>query len=373
VRDCTEELRKPLPIPAATLRHFIADIFDAAGTSRAEAERIGTYLVNANLTGHDSHGVVRVPRYVQYLKEGSIIADRSITIERETPIIAVINGNDGFGQTVTPQAVQVGIDKAQVSGLSAIAFKNTGHLGRAGDWAEMAAAAGLVSIHFVNVRGSLLVAPFGGVDRMLSTAPFCMAVPIPGRPLLLLDFATSLVAEGKVLVASKGGKKIPADALITPEGELNGDPATLYGDVSGAERNPEKGGGAIRAFGLHKGSGLAFMCEILGGALTGNGTCGPREGGRTAVRNGMMSFYIRPDMLGDPAEFAARAEKFIAFYKSSRPSEPGGEVLVPGEAEARNRAEREANGIPLPPDTFASIVETARSVGLGGNSIPAAA
>jgi uncharacterized oxidoreductase len=362
-----------LPIPASTLRHFVADIFDAAGTSRAEAERIGRYLVAANLTGHDSHGVVRVPRYVQNLKNGEVFADRSITIERETPIMAVVDGNGGFGQTVTPQAVQLGIDKAKVSGLSAIAFRNTGHLGRAGDWAEMAAEAGLVSIHFVNVRGSLLVAPFGGVDRMLSTAPFCMGVPIPGRPLLLLDFATSLVAEGKVLVASRGGKKIPEDALITPEGRINGDPATLYGDLSQPDRNPENGGGAIRAFGLHKGSGLAFMCEIMGGVLAGNGTCGPREAERGAIRNGMMSFYIRPDMLGDPADMAARADRYIAFFKSSRPATPSGEVLVPGEPEARMRAEREANGVPLPPDTWASIVAAARSVGLGDNSIPNAA
>ncbi|MCC7283299.1 MAG: malate/lactate/ureidoglycolate dehydrogenase [Acetobacteraceae bacterium] len=360
-------------IPAATLRRFIADIFEAAGTSPAEAGRIGRYLVAANLTGHDSHGAVRVPRYVQNLKNGEVLADRTISIERETPVSAVIDGNDGFGQTVTPQAVQVGIDKAKASGLSAIAFRNTGHLGRAGDWAEMAAEQGLVSIHFVNVRGSLLVAPFGGVDRMLSTAPFCMAVPIPGRPLLLLDFATSLVAEGKVLVASRGGKKVPDDALVRPDGQTSGDPATLYGDLSGAERNPENGGGAIRTFGLHKGSGLAFMCEILGGALTGNGTCGPRAARRGAIRNGMMSFYLCPDLIGDPAEIAARAERYIAFFKSSRPAVAGGEVLVPGEPEARTRAEREANGVPLPPESWASIVAAAQSVGLGEASIPAAA
>lgn len=359
-----------MPIPPDTLSAFVADIFRHAGTSAAEAGRIGHYLTQANLTGHDSHGVVRVPRYVQNLKQGEVTADRTITIERETPVTAVIDGNGGFGQTVTPLAVQVGIDKAKVSGLSAIAFKNTGHLGRAGDWAEMAAEHGLVSIHFVNVRGSLLVAPFGGVDRKLSTAPYCMGVPLPGRPLLLLDFATSLVAEGKVLVASRGGKKIPADALITPDGTINGDPATLYGDLSGPDRNPENGGGAIRAFGLHKGSGLAFMCEILGGALTGNGTCGPREGERHAIRNGMMSFYLRPDVLGSPEEMAARADRYVAFYKASRPATPGGEVLVPGEAEARTRAERTANGVPLPPDTWASIVAAAQSVGL--NSAPAA-
>jgi uncharacterized oxidoreductase len=314
--------------------------------------------------------VVRVPRYVQWLKEGKVIAGVTPEVVTDTPVIAVVDGKFGFGQTVTPFAVQIGIDKAKAMGLAAVALRNSGHLGRAGDWAEMAAAEGLISIHFVNVQGSLLVAPFGGVDRRLSTAPFAIGVPLPERP-LILDFATSQVAEGKVLVASRGGKKLPPDALIRPDGTLSGDPATLYGH--GPDRNPEQGEGAIRAFGLHKGSGLAFMCEILAGALTGNGTCGPREGERGRITNGMMSFYLRPDVIGPVEELVARAERYIAFYKSSRPAQPGGEVLIPGEPEARSRAERTANGIPLPDDAWATIVATAEALGLEGGAIPRAA
>ncbi|MCU0985277.1 MAG: malate/lactate/ureidoglycolate dehydrogenase [Acetobacteraceae bacterium] len=357
-------------IHVGPLKSFVAAIFAKAGTSEAEAARIAGYLVEANLVGHDSHGVVRVPRYIQWLKEGKVLADVTPEVVVDTPVLAVVDGKFGFGQTVTPIAVQLGIDKAKAMGLSAVALKNSGHLGRAGDWAEMAAAAGLVSIHFVNVQGSLLVAPFGGVDRRLSTAPYAMSVPLPGRP-IILDFATSHVAEGKVLVASRGGKKLPPDALIRPDGTLSGDPVTLYGDSP--DRNPENGEGAIRAFGLHKGSGLAFMCEMLGGALTGNGTCGPREGARGRITNGMMSFYLRPDVIGPVEELAARAERYIAFYKSSRPSEPGGEVLIPGEVENRSRAERGANGVPLPDDTWASIVGAAREVGLAETIIPKAA
>ena len=357
-------------IEVSRLRAFVSAIFERAGTSAEEAGRIARYLVEANLAGHDSHGVVRVPRYVQWLKEGKVIAGVTPEVVVDTPVIAVVDGRYGFGQTVTPIAVQIGIDKAKAMGLSAVALRNSGHLGRAGDWAEMAAEAGLISIHYVNVQGSLLVAPFGGVDRRLSTAPYAMGVPLPDQP-LILDFATSQVAEGKVLVASRGGKSLPADALIRPDGTLSGDPATLYGDSP--DRNPEYGEGAIRTFGLHKGSGLAFMCEILAGALTGNGTCGPREGARGRITNGMMSFYLRPDVIAPVEEFAARAERFIAFYKSSRPAEPGGEVLIPGEPEARARAERSRNGIPLPDDTWGSIVATARSLGLDDAAIPEAA
>ena len=157
-----------------------------------------------------------------------------------------------------------------------MALRNAGHIGRVGDWAEMAAEAGLVSIHFVNASGSVLVAPFGGVERRFSTAPYCVGVPRPGQDPLVLDFATSIVAEGKVLVASQGGKKLPDDALIGPDGKPSADPHLLYGDYTPTgPRDHGKGTGAIRAFGDHKGSGLAFMCEMLGGSLTGNGATDP--------------------------------------------------------------------------------------------------
>lgn len=357
-------------VDANSLRAFVGAIFAAAGCSAEESGRIAASLVSANLTGHDSHGVVRTPRYVAWLREGLVRADVEPRIERETAITAVVDGEGGFGQTAAPFAVRLGVEKALASGLAAIALKNSGHIGRVGEWAELSAERGVISIHFVNVQGSLLVAPFGGVDRRLSTAPFCIGVPIAGEEPIILDFATSLVAEGKVLVASRGGPPIPPDALILPDGRLTGDPAALYGDLSRGERNPEAGEGAIRAFGLHKGSGLAVLCEILAGALTGNGTAGPREGARSRITNGMLSFYLRPDAIDDPQAFAQRATRFLAFCRSSRPDRPGGAVLMPGEPERRKRAERERTGIDLPPEVWDSLVATARSVGLAPDRIP---
>ena len=179
-------------------------------------------------------------------------------------------------------------------------LRNAGHVGRVGDWAEMAAEAGLVSIHFVNASGSVLVAPYGGVQRRFSTAPYCVGVPRPGQDPLVLDFATSIVAEGKVLVASQGGKKVPDGALIGPDGKPSSDPHLLYGDYTPTgPRDHSKGTGAIQAFGDHKGSGLAFMCEILGGSLSGNGATDPKRG---RFANGMLSFYVDPKVL-DPAGF----------------------------------------------------------------------
>src|SRR5690349_11915640 len=165
-----------ITIKAKALEAFVADIFAAAGCSKEEGGRIGRYLVSANLSGHDSHGVVRVPRYASQKKAGTVVADVKVEVLVDTPVIAVVDGKYGFGQTVAPQAVQIGIDKCKRMGLSAVGLRNAGHVGRVGDWADMAAQAGLVSIHFVNAAGSILVAPFGSTDRRFSTAPYCVGV-----------------------------------------------------------------------------------------------------------------------------------------------------------------------------------------------------
>ena len=189
-------------------------------SSPEEAKRIATYLTTANLTGHDSHGVIRVPVYMRWKKMGSVVPNQTAEVVVDTPSLAVVDGKFGYGQTVTPQAVRIGIEKCRKAGLAAVALRNAGHIGRVGDWAEMAAAEGLVSVHFVNAAGSLLVAPFGGVEKRLSTAPYCVGIPRQGQDPIVLDFATSIVAEGKVLVASRGGKKLPKGALVDADGTL---------------------------------------------------------------------------------------------------------------------------------------------------------
>jgi hydroxycarboxylate dehydrogenase B len=352
---------KTVTIAATTLERFVADIFATAGCSRAEADRIGKYLTIANLTGHDSHGVQRVPRYLQWKSEGTFVADRVVKVLTDTPVLAVVDGLQGFGQTVAPQAVEIGIKKCKAMGLAAVGLRNAGHIGRVGDWAEMAAAEGLVSVHFVNAAGSSLVAPFGGVDRRFSTAPYCVGVPRPGTTPLVLDFATSIVAEGKVLNASFGGKAIPGDALVGPDGVTSGDPHVLYGEYEPTgPRNYRSGKGAIRAFGDHKGSGLAFMCELLGGSLTGTGAT--QEG--RAFANGMFSFYVDPTKVDPAGFFPVDVARYTAFVKSAKPDKAGGEVLVPGETETRMRAERGQNGVPLPADTWTAIVDAARAIGV---------
>ncbi len=354
-------------IAADKLEALIARIFEHTECDRAEAKRIAHYLMDANLTGHDSHGVLRTSRYVSWLEQGLFSAGRSIKVVSENPAMAVLDGDYGMGHTVAEQAVEFGLERAKQTGCFIVALRNAGHIGRVGSWAIKAAEAGFVSVHFANARGSVLVAPFGGTEKRFSTAPFCVGVPRKDEPPVILDFATSVVAEGKVMVAAKGGKGLPDGALIDEKGELSTDPETLYGaagpDAPVAQRN---GKGAIRAFGDHKGSGLALMCELLGGALTGNGTAGPP--GRPFA-NGMLSIYIDAATMDDQGGFAAEVAEYVNFVTSSNPADPAKPVLVPGDPERATKAERLANGVPLADDAWASIQDTARKVGINDTDI----
>src|SRR5260221_2873194 len=216
-------------IKVQNLIDFVAEVFAHSESSPEEAKRIATYLTTANLTGHDSHGVIRVPVYIRWKKMGSVVPDQTVELVVDTPSLAVVDGKFGYGQTVTPQAVRIGIEKCKKAGLAAVALRNARHIGRVGDWAEMAAAEGLVSVHFVNAAGSLLVAPYGGGAKRLSSPAYFVGISRHGPGPIVLDFASSIVAEGKVLVASRGGRKLPKGALIDADGTLSEDPAGLYG------------------------------------------------------------------------------------------------------------------------------------------------
>ena len=353
-------------IKVENLIDFVADVFAHAESSSEEARRIASYLATANLTGHDSHGVIRVPVYIRWKKMGSVVPNQTAEVVVDTPSLAVVDGKFGYGQTVAPVAVKIGIDKCKKAGLAAVALRNAGHIGRVGDWAEMAAAEGLVSVHFVNAAGSLLVAPFGGVEKRLSTAPYCVGIPRQGEDPIVLDFATSIVAEGKCLVASRGGKKLPDGALIDSDGTLSDDPHVLYGPYTpDGPRDHTAGTGAIRAFGEHKGSGLAFICELLGGALTGTGATAANR----RFANGMLAFYIDPRVVDVSNVFDGEMTRYVDFIRATKPVAGVEQVLIPGDPERKTRAERARNGVPLPDDTWAAIVNTAREVGVSETSI----
>jgi uncharacterized oxidoreductase len=359
-------------VTADAARRLITGMFRKCGSEDYEAKTIATRLVGANLRGHDSHGIIRSPRYVEWVDDGKVFPNRKATVEMENDVIAIVDAQQGFGQTAGEQAVDIGVAKAKQQGAAIVALKNSGHLGRIGDWAERAAQSECASLHMVNVRGSLLVAPFGGRDRRGSTSPFCLGVPTPDGA-IVHDFATSLVAEGKALVALRGGKPLPEGALIDEHGQLTADPSPLYGELnSNRFPDPSKGPGALTGFGLHKGAGLNFFMEVFAGALTGSGVSKVHgETERRPFANGMLSIYMHVAHFQPVDTFVEELRGYIEFVKSARPAEEGGEVLIPGEKEHRTMREREASGLPLAQQTWDDIVGKARVVGIGDDEIEA--
>jgi len=344
------------------LADLLADILKSDGCAESEARVVADHLVEASLRGHDSHGVIRILRYHQWLETGQIRANMALRTISDSGSVIHLDGQDGLGQRLALEATDIGIARAAEQGLALVAMRRAGHIGRLGAYAEQACAAGLVSIHFVNVAGSRLVAPFGSSGRAISTAPVAIGVPNAGGDDFILDFATSLVAEGKALVAGRGGKKLPEDALIDAEGKRTGDPRALYGDTLESDvPNPRAGSGALRTMGEHKGSGLALACELLAGALTGNGTNGPTD---HRFGNGMLSIFVRAAGLDDLGSFGREVTDYVDFVRALQPEAGIERVLVPGDPERAKKAERVANGLPVPAPVFDGIADLARKLDL---------
>lgn len=366
-----DQISEPQPdsgvlVDATALTDFCSQLMAAAGCSDEEARRIAEPLVDANLTGHDSHGVSRVPRYVQMLGQGLVFAGRTVTVESDGGAFLMLDGHTGFGQTVGHDAVAMGCDRAADTGVSVVALKNAGHLGRIGAYAIQAADKGLISIHMVNVRGRSLVAPFGGIDRRMATSPYCVGVPLTGEPPIVLDFATSMIAEGKAFVALKRGVPLPEGSMISATGQPSRDPADLYGDSVGKTvPDASRGPGALAVFGGHKGSGLNFMIEVLAGALTGSGVNRTLKDDNAPVfRNGMLSIFLDPERFSGREAFEEQVSDYAAYVKSARPAEGHEAVLLPGDVEIATRAKRQADGLPLDPATWRDLTDLAARLGI---------
>lgn len=332
------------------LQELITAIFQAAGCQPDEASIVSDHLVQANLTGHDSHGVIRTPIYVRWLHEEKVFANQQLKVVTENDVLAVVDGQMGLGQSLARQAMELGIAKSRRSGVAVVALRNAGHVGRIGHWAEMLVEAGLVSIHFVNTTGlGMLVAPIGGINRRLSANPVSVGIPMPDGQPIIYDISTSTIAEGKLKVAFNKGAMVPDGCIIDATGQPTNDPQVFYGDPPGA----------ILPFGGHKGYGLGVVTEILAGALTGGGCTTP---GKSRLEQGMLSIILDPATFLSRDEFLAEAHRFAEFVKASEKVSPDAEILIPGDVERRNRAERSARGIELDDKTWSQIDATAKSL-----------
>jgi len=338
------------------LRTAGARVLAAAGAREPDARMVADHLVDANLAGHDSHGIGLLPHYVRAIGAGILDPRAHAAIEDGGGPILAVDGRKGFGMVVAREGMAAGMARARTSGLALVALRNAFHVGRVGAYAEQAAAEGFVSIHFVNVVGHPpLVAPFRGTDARFSTNPFCAALPAAGgKPAVVLDFATSLVALGKVRVAMNKGERFPEGVLIDGAGHVATDPAVMFTEPRGA----------ILPFGLHKGYGLAFLCELLAGALTGGGTASTVPFQKDRITNNMLSFVLDPARLPGAAGLEAEIAAAIDHVKASPPADPALPVLVAGEPELASRRKRTAEGVPVDPTTWEELRGAAKAVGV---------
>jgi len=329
-------------------------IFSAAGAPLEEARIVSELLVKSNLVGHDSHGIIRVIQYVNEIENGSIRPGARIEIVRETPSIAVLNGKWGFGQVVAKKAMEIAVEKARKNTVSIVCAFNCNHIGRLADYAIMASENDMIGIVMVN--STKFVAPHGGRERLLSTGPMCFAFPSYLEFPLVIDVATSVVAEGKVRVALHKGEKIPYGWIIDKNGNPSNDPKDLYD------------GGALLPLGGdehgHKGFGLGLAVEVLSGILTGAG-CAYEEGKKG---NGVFFEAINIGDFMPIEEFKKRASDLIRVIKSSKPRPGFKEILVPGEPEYLTEKIRLKEGIYVPEKTWEEIKNLAKKLGV--NEIP---
>ncbi len=336
-------------VAAHRLVELVTAIMHAAGCNAVEAATVARRLVDSNLVGHDSHGVLRVGKYLEWMRSGWLKANQTPTVVFESDAIAIVDGNRGFGQVVGEFAGSLGTTKAAKTGIAMIGLRNCGHLGRVGDWAELAAAAGQVSLHFLNTSNGLRVAPFGGGDRRLSTNPITIGVPVAGSDPVIMDVTTSMVAEGKLMVAVNRGERVPEGWIIDKHGRPTTEPKDFYD------------GGALLTVGGHKGSGLSIVTDLLAGAISTGKSSDPAD---NVLRNNMLSIYIAPNVYDAEGAVAREVARFVAWVKASPPLRPDAPVLLPGEVERKTRAERTTRGILLDDTTYADLLAAAASVGI---------
>ena len=349
----------PKIIQAAELRAQVATVLIATGTSPEYAKTVADNLVMANLSGHDSHGVGLMPRYVDAVLAGGLMPHNDAKVLVDAGSLMSIDGQRGYGQVVGEQAMRMAIARTKEIGSCIMTLANAHHLGRIGHFAEMAVAQGLVAIHFVNVMARQVVAPFGGADGRYGTNPCCIGIPVKGQSDFILDFATSRVAQGKMRVAHNQGKQVAPGLLMDERGNPTTDPRVVV-----APRVPGVFGSLI-AFGEHKGYGLALACELLGGALSGGGTAHqPIDPLRRAVYNGMLSILIDPARLGTQSAFENDAAAFMDWLRAG-PVAPGFDaVQIAGEPERAKRAQREQSGIAIDGETWKEMVAAGAKVGV---------
>ena len=311
-------------------------------------------LFRSNLVGHDSHGVLRIPQYVNAIREGHIVPDARPSVIRETSVTALVDGHWAFGQVSAGFASDLAIAKAKAEGVSMVGVVRCNHIGRLGEYATRGAREGVVLLVVASGFGGrgMSAVPFGGARKLFGTNPLSVGIPAGDAGDVLVDFATTAVAQGKIEVARAKKAELPPGSIVDREGRPTTDPEEFYN------------GGALLPFGGHKGYALSVMVEFLGRVMTGADAFAEGDrGGPVYGHSGTLIVAMNPAVFTEPSRYAATADETIRRIKDVPPAPSFSEVLVPGEPEERARADRLKNGIPVAEKTWEDIQSVAASLG----------
>jgi LDH2 family malate/lactate/ureidoglycolate dehydrogenase len=340
-------------LPADRLLRIAEELLVAAGTPREEAEIVARHSIDANLAGHDSHGIIQIPTYIDRIKVGHIVPGAPWTIVQESPSTTVVDGHWGFGYVVTERAMRLTIDKARSSNVAAATVFRQGHIGRLASYTLMAAEADMIGLITADSgRSPKQVAPFGGRAARLGTNPLSIAVPSDLEGPLFLDMATSAVAAGKIQLAVARGEPLPVGWIVDSEGKPSTDPRAL------------RQGGALLPLGVtegYKGTGLSVIVEILCGLLTGLGFGIDPQGRHN---DGCFLACFNVAAFRPLAEFKREVAEFARYLKDTPPAEGSRGVFYPGEPEYLREQDRRANGIDVEDATWQKLESLGREYGV---------
>ena len=338
-----------------TLEKNLIELFRNYGAFEQEAQEVSSHLVMSNLLGHDSHGVLRAPWYIEKIQKGEIVPGASIAVELETPSSAVVNGHWGFGQPIARFAMELAMKKALTQVVACVTVRNCNHIGRLGAYTSLAVAQGMVGMGMANLHGtSHVVAPFGGIDRRLPTNPISIAFPRDGQGEFLLDMSTSMVAEGTLKMKLQQKESLPEGWIIDSEGNSALDPKQFYHDPRGAIL-------PLGGISAHKGFALSLAIDALSGALSG-AQCSNAQ----ATRHGNACWFLalRIEAFTPLTQFRKKVDSLCRHVKSSRLAKGISEILVPGEPEQRHAEKSRQEGIYVDDLTWGQLCQKADLVEL---------
>ncbi len=337
------------------LHSLVETILVAAGADGDNAGRVADALVLSDLSGVVTHGVMHIPAYVRSIRAGEVIPTARPEVVKETPTSALVKGNWTFGFVSSMFAAELAIEKAKGHGVAVVSVVQANHIGRLGEYAELAVSQGMVCLMWGSGYGveQPVAIPFGGSEPLLSSNPIAIGVPAGDEPSMIVDFATTAVANSKVQVALRDGKQLPPGSIVDKAGKATTEPADFYD------------GGVHLPFGGHKGYAIMLASEYLGRLLSGADAYLEGDRGGTAMRHQGVTFIVfRADLFQSMADFNAGADAFGREVRAIPPAPGFDQVMVPGDLEWRARAERRRNGIPIPEMVWKSLTDLAASLGV---------